>query len=296
MWKKKENWIFVFAAIGAVAALVTILQYFHITPGTSGETPPPNAGGPVPVPPVNHATLLLALVAFAFSIGMSIYGLYLSNLRKKQMSGPLVIRSAKWGIGGDAFKDVTDIVRAHAKPDSINLPASIGVFGDPYEGNPKRLRVRYSFARIHEIEVWEGKGNSLVLPEQEGQEQDRVETEKAKARLAAITRGADDPRRTPLEARAYRELDNQFKNMNWAQKVAMMLLCDGIAHEQTLAEQMRLMGMGPKDFIMIEVVRGLRASGLVESSANGTLRLNQARLKDVEGIVSNWDFTITPQI
>jgi hypothetical protein len=85
MWKKRENWLFIFAAVGAIAALVKILEYFGITPGT----PPPatTAGGPplpvpVGVPPHSYAGLLWGGLLFAFSIALSAYGFYLANKRK----------------------------------------------------------------------------------------------------------------------------------------------------------------------------------------------------------------------
>ena len=88
---------------------------------------------------------------------------------KKEPISPLHIVSARWGIGGDAYKDVTEIVRSHAKPDSVSVPASAGLFGDPYPNTPKQLRVVYSFARQWEVSIKESE--TLTLPEKLGEEE-----------------------------------------------------------------------------------------------------------------------------
>jgi hypothetical protein len=48
-----------------------------------------------------------------------------ASVKPTSAEQPLAIIFAHWGIGGDAYKDVTNVVRDHAKPDSIP-PASIG--------------------------------------------------------------------------------------------------------------------------------------------------------------------------
>jgi hypothetical protein len=85
MWKKRENWLFLFAIVGAIAALVKILEYFGISPRTPPSAPvagAPPLSVPVVVPPHSYAGLLLGSLLFAFSIALSIYGFYLANKRR----------------------------------------------------------------------------------------------------------------------------------------------------------------------------------------------------------------------
>src|ERR1017187_6720409 len=89
--------------------------------------------------------------------------------KPKGTTPTLSIISARWGIGGNAYKDVTEIVRSHTKPDSINIPASAGLFGDPYPNTPKQLRVVYVIARQWEVSIKESE--NLALPEKRGEEQ-----------------------------------------------------------------------------------------------------------------------------
>jgi hypothetical protein len=84
MWKKRENWLFGFAAIGAVAALTKILEYFGVTfvqrPVGSGVT----VAAPVIASAGGHiGALVWALVAITFSLALSIYGFFLSNRRMR---------------------------------------------------------------------------------------------------------------------------------------------------------------------------------------------------------------------
>jgi hypothetical protein len=212
-----------------------------------------------------------------------------------QAVAPLRIVSAKWGIDGDAYKDVTDIVRGHCKPGSVNIPASVGLLGNPYPGAVKRLVVTYSFARERWVEVQENK--LLSLPETEGQEYSRLETEKARARLAAMTHGASDPNRSYLEAKAYTELSDEFLRLSWAMKVALkILIYHGIIDEGSLKRVMKGLGFGPEDWISIEIIRGLRNCNLLEyRPESGTLRPNPARLRDVEEITADWNFEFAPR-
>jgi diadenosine tetraphosphate (Ap4A) HIT family hydrolase len=109
--------------------------------------------------------LSVLMVAFLFYKGASIKrsenGRHTDGVADGDLPA-LQILSAKWGIGGDAYKDVTDIVRKHAKADSIEIPAQIGLLQDPYPGSGKQLKVLYSFAEKHEAIVQEG--HNLVLP------------------------------------------------------------------------------------------------------------------------------------
>ncbi len=72
---RRDNWLFGFAAIGAVAGLTKILEYAGINPFTK----PIGAGvmTPSPVPPIpvhDTGALLWGIGLFLFSIGLSIYG------------------------------------------------------------------------------------------------------------------------------------------------------------------------------------------------------------------------------
>jgi hypothetical protein len=84
MWKKRENWLFGFAAIGAVAALTKILEYFGVTfiqrPVVGGVTMPV----PAMVSSSGHPGALIgAIAAVVFSLALSIYGFVLSNRRMR---------------------------------------------------------------------------------------------------------------------------------------------------------------------------------------------------------------------
>ncbi|MGD1098138.1 MAG: hypothetical protein ABSB35_39890 [Bryobacteraceae bacterium] len=220
--------------------------------------------------------------------------LYLSRKRIATTSigevGPLTILSARWGIGGDAYKDVTGIIRSHAKPGSVNLPASIGLLGDPYPHTVKRLIVEYSFARNWSVDIKENE--ALSLPEKDGQEQARVEMDKLKARLASITRGAGNPNRSYLEAQAFTQLSEEFAALSWVKKVAIKLLVfHGIADEITLRHVLSNLGLGPEAYILTNLISDLRTCNLLEyKTDNGALKPNPARLKDVEEIVADWNF------
>ena len=74
MWRR-ENWLFFLGAIGSVAALVKILEYFKITPEDWGrvlQSPLPNLG-----------SLAWGLLLFVFSFGLSVYGLVSSHKRNQ---------------------------------------------------------------------------------------------------------------------------------------------------------------------------------------------------------------------
>ena len=72
---RRENWLFGFAAIGAVAALTKILEYAGINPFTKPGGAGPATPTPVPPIPVHDTTALVwGIGLFLFSIGLSIYG------------------------------------------------------------------------------------------------------------------------------------------------------------------------------------------------------------------------------
>jgi len=82
---KREDWLFGFAAIGAVAALVKILEYL-------GVHPPPIMGGggaPVPIAAPPASSLAWGIGLFVFSFGLSLVGLYLSVRRRRLLTAQL---------------------------------------------------------------------------------------------------------------------------------------------------------------------------------------------------------------
>src|SRR5579872_4901432 len=99
MWKRRENWLFLFAAIGALGALVKILEYGGITLGALSQ---------VFNPPVHGGALFWGLILFAGSIALSVYGIYHAR------SGALVPNRvavtvlgqlwAEWAALGDTYE------------------------------------------------------------------------------------------------------------------------------------------------------------------------------------------------
>jgi hypothetical protein len=57
MWSKKENWLFCFAALGTLASLVVILEYFGIAPTAAR----PSGGSVMPTHPPPEGLLLVAI-------------------------------------------------------------------------------------------------------------------------------------------------------------------------------------------------------------------------------------------
>lgn len=78
MWKR-ENFLFLFAALGAAGGLVKVLEYFNIAPADWGRV----LSNPLP----HVSSLLWAIVLFMFSIGLSAYGLYVSYKRYRVRGG-----------------------------------------------------------------------------------------------------------------------------------------------------------------------------------------------------------------
>jgi hypothetical protein len=134
------------------------------------------------------------------------------------------IVSAKWGIGGNAHKDVTDIVRSYVKADSVSLPVSKSIFGDPYPGEEKVLTVVYSVAR--QWEVRHKESDNLVLPEKDGEEQSRKEMEARHTQLAKIQASIQSPGEallatlTETEYRLFLSTEYQFKTLNYRSQLA----------------------------------------------------------------------------
>ena len=92
--QKRENWLFGFAAIGAVAALVEILEHLKITQIT------PSDWGRFLTPPIQSLSpLVWGTILFALSLGLSLYGLYLSNRRRASSSSVATLEYQTWHGG-----------------------------------------------------------------------------------------------------------------------------------------------------------------------------------------------------
>jgi hypothetical protein len=93
----------------------------------------------------------LAMPAFRtfLGVGMSLVAL-LSGLlvillvRLRPIWPDLVVRSAKYGVGGTTDQDVTAVVRSHVRNGQLRIQASNAVFGHVFPGQKKVLRVWYS--------------------------------------------------------------------------------------------------------------------------------------------------------
>jgi hypothetical protein len=87
--RKRENWLFGFAAIGAVAALTKILEFCGFSFNKTAIVNSPPVSGATPVPMThNYSALIWGIGLFAFSIGLSLYGLYKVN-RKRNAPQPV---------------------------------------------------------------------------------------------------------------------------------------------------------------------------------------------------------------
>jgi hypothetical protein len=110
----------------------------------------------------NAEALLIVLVEVLLLLVVAL----VVSRASKPTRNPLTILSAQWGTGNNAYVDVTKIVCARAKPDSIVIPASIDLFGDPYPYMKKHLKVIYSIPTKHEVKVDEN--TNLILPQPDG--------------------------------------------------------------------------------------------------------------------------------
>jgi len=101
MLKKRENWIFLFAAIGAIAGLVKILEYFGISPRTLPATANGVSSLPV-VPSHSYMGVIWGGLLFVFSFLLSAYGFYFANKRKE----PSIEIVSVWNNDQVEFKQV----------------------------------------------------------------------------------------------------------------------------------------------------------------------------------------------
>ena len=189
----------------------------------------------------------------------------------------LRIVSAYWGIGGDARVDVTNKIQAHAQPDSINVPASIGILGDPYPGAVKSLTVTYSIDRQWEITVPEN--GYLLLPEKEGEEQSRKSAERMRAQLdkalSAVDIALDGA--SQLEYNLFIGAKGRFLSLRWCERLALKRLCDAGSMARVDLEH----GLGSDCFESPDrIVAQLIRSDLVEETAGGRLRPKDVKWTD----------------
>jgi hypothetical protein len=82
----------------------------------------------------------------------------------RQRNPGLTIHYAGWGLDDNRYKDVTLIVKGCINEGKIDIPASVALFGDPYPGNWKHLRVRYSYSGFSTKEVIRMENDQLRLP------------------------------------------------------------------------------------------------------------------------------------
>ncbi|MGB9458271.1 MAG: hypothetical protein WCB12_19645 [Bryobacteraceae bacterium] len=190
---------------------------------------------------------------------------------------PLSIISARWGIGGDAYRDVTDVVRQHAKPDSIRLPASRDLFGNPYPKADKHvLQVAYSLTVIERWEVNVKEGDVLTLPEKRGEEQGTKGAERRKAHLDSLQDAKDkilDSGISEAEYNLYIKLGDDFKKLRLCDKLALKRICDaGITTSLALRLGLSADGFADPD----KIVGQLIGAGFIEDNM-GALRPKEPR-------------------
>jgi hypothetical protein len=78
----------------------------------------------------------------------------------------LFIKSASYGLGNDAYADVTVLLKGYVKHNCVNVPVSNSTFNmDPFPGKPKHLRVYYLLDGV-EHEIVRHEGDQLVLPDE----------------------------------------------------------------------------------------------------------------------------------
>lgn len=193
-----DKWLFRIGAIGgAIGGICGFLYWAEIKPkdlraGLTAFTVPHSAG------------LIVGLLLFALSIGLSFYSIYREkraakkqqeaiakvkrdyeehaaalvrqgeervkaaiNAEKLVESGPrpLVIHSAVYGTGPDTDMDVREKLQGMAGSGLVVAVENSLVPQDPRIGVKKRLLVEYSYGNPHRISVNRPEGCRLVLPE-----------------------------------------------------------------------------------------------------------------------------------
>jgi len=158
-----------------------------------------------------------------FYLGMRRRVLPIARVAETSETRPLKIISAKWGIGGDAYEDVTEIICKRAKPDAVNLPVEKGLLGDPFPNAVKHLIVKYSYAREWSVTINESE--RLVLPEKPGEEQATVFMRDAKEKLAKLRESTKENdlilTMTDTEYRQYIQTDQQFSGLPWSHRITI---------------------------------------------------------------------------
>jgi hypothetical protein len=112
---------------------------------------------------VSATGVMVSFVAFAVCVAL---GLIL-RIASNQGRDPLKILSAHWGPTEHECKDITQTIRQLCKSDSIDIPVSIDVLGDPYPNRGKYLWVVYSTTKKIKLKE-RPEPLHLVLPPPEG--------------------------------------------------------------------------------------------------------------------------------
>ena len=111
---------------------------------------------------------------FCFAIGLALCGLWVMvtvrDRRSRFTTSGLNIESARYGVGGSEYIDVTEAVSrlaVHGRLDTIVGNDTLGV-SNPYPRQKKHLIVRYSLDAAPTIETVRTEGARLTLPEGSG--------------------------------------------------------------------------------------------------------------------------------
>lgn len=120
---KRENWLFGFAALGALAALTKILEYFGVTFISSKGA---NVSAAVAIAELHTSSLLWAISLFLFSFGLSAFGFLLAHRRRVSLEAQLreLTASVKLRDGTIAVMD-KDIATMRAVAPASVAPSGI---------------------------------------------------------------------------------------------------------------------------------------------------------------------------
>ena len=138
------------------------------------------------------------------------------SISRKEPIQPLRIKSAKYGVSRDRYKDVTDQVRAQVKNNKLNfLVSNVTLLGlaDPFYGEVKYLFVDYSFGDGPISEIVRREQDLLEIPEENDNRManSKVTGSKDIETIDPVGQNADDS----LEQRAFETAKNVRKR--WAE-------------------------------------------------------------------------------
>lgn len=84
------------------------------------------------------------------------------------LTGPLHVISATYGILPDTTYDVTDLVKRRVRENSLKLEVKNDEFGDPASGEFKWLKIVYRIGDVELVrQAWEGQDVSISVPSDE---------------------------------------------------------------------------------------------------------------------------------